>query len=164
MVIVFANNLKIVYWKYLNVNKVLIKIDVSGTSRILLYGIIQRRLFFIRRRKLSERESRERNSVWKGRFTSADRLVGEKEGSSPCGNSLPLFTVIRSTAGGAYRSPSTAIECIVADAFLESAIYHISRISSFSLFRHPREGRNRIWRKTRVSLIAIMVQLQLHRD
>jgi len=129
-----------VCWKYFNMNKVSIKINISGTSCILLHGIIQGRLFLIRRRKLSEKESRERNSVWKGRFTLADRLVGEKEGSSPCGDSLPLFIVIRSTAGGAYRSPSMAIECTVAYRRFPR-ISSLSYVKNFFLFTFPLSAR-----------------------
>lgn len=59
-------------------------------------------------RKLSEGESQERNSAWKDicrpYMLSVGRQVGEKEGGSPCRNSLPLFTVIRSTASDAIDS------------------------------------------------------------
>lgn len=115
----------------------MIEISASGTSHILLHGIIQRKLFLIRRRKLSERESRERNSVWKGRFTSTDRLVGEKEGSSPCGNSLPLFTVIRfhgrrrlsisfdGECTVAYEMPSSNQHSVICQEFLP---FHFSVI------------------------------------
>jgi len=93
--------------------------------------IIHRGLFLFRRRKLSERESRERNSVWKG--TSAD-LFRRWEGRWFTLHKQPSVIYRNSLHGQwRYRFPSAVIECTDTWHFLRiaSRICHTLRICSF---------------------------------
>ena len=94
------------------------------TRREIIYRGL--RVFLFRRRKLSERESRERNSVWKG--TSAD-LFRRWEGRWFTLHKQPSVIYRNSLHGQwRYRFPSAVIECAPAHgAFFESLVEFVIR-------------------------------------
>lgn len=96
-------------------------------------------------RKLSERESQERNSVWKG--TSAD-LFCRWGGRWFTLHKQPSVIYRNSLHGQRrYRFPSAAIECDIAlSSNRQADLSYAGNSVLFSFFRDSREGHGRIWR------------------